>query len=291
MTLLPKNRHISAAVAILGNKRRAAALLAGLESKAPESFHFIANQEKNITEAVLLLHNAGSTTTILATKPTGAIQADSISSLIVKGLQFAATHSSNLAQTIMGTQEPLLRQAFEGAGFCALSTLTSMECAVPDTIRSVASPHNLKLTTMQHCTDKELESILIDSYIGSLDCPIIHGIRLITDIIAGHRDVLGYDANLWNIAKIQDEPTGVLLLNPVPEARCMELAYLGVSPKSRGSGLGDTLMHTAFELTKRHGLTKITLAVDSLNTPAIELYKRWNFQATAQRFTMIKKLF
>ena len=197
---------------------------------------------------------------------------------------------TRLAQAIIDVDDSLLEKAFQVAGFDKLTILTYMELSTSTT--SDETPNaNVSFVSMEDATDAELQTVLSNTYIGSLDCPKIHGLRHIEDIIEGHRNQGTYDAQLWSIAVLGGTPVGVLLLNPIPEATCMELSYLGVTPNARGRGVGDAMLNLAMKQSAEFGLPRITLAVDSTNTPAITLYKRWNFLASRQRLSMIKKLF
>jgi ribosomal protein S18 acetylase RimI-like enzyme len=70
----------------------------------------------------------------------------------------------------------------------------------------------------------------------------------------------------------------------------MELVYIGLSPAARGVGLGDYLVRLAMAKTAQSGLRVLTLAVDSVNTPAIRLYHRHGLSEVQRRHAMIKDL-
>jgi ribosomal protein S18 acetylase RimI-like enzyme len=158
-------------------------------------------------------------------------------------------------------------------------------------IESKHLAENITFRSMKNTTEAELQWLLQKTYIDSLDCPQIHGMRRIQDIIAGHREQGTYDEELWTIAEFDGKLAGVLLLNRVPEMGCMELAYVGCVPEARGCGLGDALIELAMQQAADCGLPRITLAVDSENLPAFELYRRWGFRETRKRYTMIKKFY
>jgi|TARA_B100000959_G_scaffold287519_1_gene373434 ribosomal protein S18 acetylase RimI-like enzyme len=288
--IVQKNRHEEAATAVLGNKRRARALLDALHISNSSTFHFVARPNRIIQEAILFIHNAGATTTCLVTPPKKHKDVERISVLIKEGFETLKDRDVQLAQTIMENNEVLLTEAFSNAGFYKLAILTYME-------RTEAAPHficvptELTFTPSTNVSDAQIQDALLETYIESLDCPKIHGLRKIEDIVAGHRGQGIHDAQLWTIAELGNKLAGILLLNPVPEAGCMELAYLGCPPIARGKGTSDALMKLAIEQSAAYGLPRITLAVDSENAPAIRLYKRWNFRPTRERLTMIQELY
>jgi ribosomal protein S18 acetylase RimI-like enzyme len=120
VTIVPKNRHIDAATAIVGSQLRAKALLNGLACKPSDTYMFLANGRKTYTESLLLLQNVGRSTTFLATSPQCTEQVQPVSQLIKQGVEVALKSPARLAQAIMGPQEPLLEEAFENAGFAPL---------------------------------------------------------------------------------------------------------------------------------------------------------------------------
>ncbi len=288
--IVQENRFLEAAIALLGNKRRAKAMLHALEERVQSSFDFVAQNDKQLQEAMLLLHNAGATTTCIVTPPQNHSQSNRIAVLIEDGIQTLKNKDSTLAQTILEVNQPLLVNSFELAGFCKLSILTTMDRS--KTARPFNSiTTNLTFIPMSDVSETQIQTALQETYIYSLDCPKIHGLRHIRDIVEGHRGQGDHNAELWTIAKLGETNAGVLLLNPVPDAGYMEIAYLGATPEARGNGVGDALVQLAIKQAQEYGLPKLTLAVDSKNTPALGLYNRWNFLAIRQRLTMIRKLY
>lgn len=287
--ILPKIRHLEAATAILGNKRHAKALLQTLEARTLGSYHFLGAQRNHIESAALLIHNVGNTTTFLVTEPKSEGEVEKTTKLIQASIETLKDRMSGLAQTVMETHQPLLFKAYENAGFHKLSILTYMErsksAGVP-----LPQSSDVSFVSMEQTSDEVLQTTLENTYIGSQDCPKIHGLREIQDIVDGHRNQGLYDAQLWTIAQLEDEPVGVLLLSPLPEATCMELSYLGIIPSARGKGIGDALMSLAVKQSTEYGLPRIILAVDSANTPASSLYERWSFRITRHRLSMIQQL-
>ena len=288
--IVQKNRHLDAAVAILGNKRRAKSMLRTLERRVPGSFQFLIPDKGSRDLAILLLLNEGATATCLVSPPQNPSDVQPIRELIQLGVVELRGRAIKLAQTIMAVDDHLLAQAFEQAGFYTLATLTYMERSAQKQT-SVMTSSEITFESMEHIPEEVMQRVLQETYIGSLDCPKIHGIRSIEDIIKGHRAQGEYDAALWTVAMWGQEPVGVLFLSPSPSAQCMELTYLGITPLTRGKSVGDAFMQRAVEQSATYGLPRIVLAVDADNSHALELYSRWKFHETHQRHTMIQKLY
>jgi ribosomal protein S18 acetylase RimI-like enzyme len=131
---------------------------------------------------------------------------------------------------------------------------------------------------------------ILQSYRDSLDCPRLSGLRHIEDIIAGHKATGEFDPALWRLLCENGQPRGVLLLSRIVMTDALELVYLGLPPEARGRGLGNLLMQEAMHLILRDNRRRLTLAVDSLNVPALRLYYGHGMQRLASKIAMIRDL-
>lgn len=127
------------------------------------------------------------------------------------------------------------------------------------------------------------ERALEATYAQSQDCPELTSVRSTADVLAGHRASGVFDAALWSVALRHDEPIGILLLNPIPAERVLEVDYMGVAKPARGTGVADALLGRAVEAARQAGVEALALAVDQRNRPARRLYARWGFQETGAR--------
>jgi ribosomal protein S18 acetylase RimI-like enzyme len=128
------------------------------------------------------------------------------------------------------------------------------------------------------------------SYEQTLDCPDLHAMRRVGDVLTGHMSVGEFDPRLWTLLKVADEPAGVLLLNRVPEQRCVELVYLGLARAYRGQGFGRLLMDHALGQCARIGQRTLALAMDQRNTPAQHLYKTTGFGTVSTRIALARQV-
>jgi ribosomal protein S18 acetylase RimI-like enzyme len=138
-----------------------------------------------------------------------------------------------------------------------------------------------------HATFRDL---VAQTYSGSLDCPRLNGLRPIEDIIAGHQAAGRFQEHRWLMLRHYDRPAGCILMAEHPLQPVLEVAYLGVHPELRGLGLGRALIERGLELAHREGFTRVTLAVDSCNTPALRLYRAMGFRPTTRRRALARAL-
>lgn len=115
------------------------------------------------------------------------------------------------------------------------------------------------------------------SYVESLDCPELTGLRSTADVLAGHRASGIFEPALWWVATRDGRPVGVSLLNRVAGHASLEIIYLGVAHDARGTGVADAMLDRIVRTCRSSNVRRLILAVDSRNTPALGMYNRWSF--------------
>jgi ribosomal protein S18 acetylase RimI-like enzyme len=178
---------------------------------------------------------------------------------------------------------------FRAAGYTSAATLLYMACdgaSYPD------QPPDLELSLepVTPTSEPRLEALIEASYQGTLDCPLLNGLRTTQDVLAGYRAVGTRRPELWLLARRGKEDAGCLILADHPEVDNLELVYLGLIPAVRGNGYGLALTRHALWLARQLQRQRVVLAVDASNTPAIRLYEAAGFFGFDQRLVNIKKL-
>jgi mycothiol synthase len=125
------------------------------------------------------------------------------------------------------------------------------------------------------------------------DLVVIHSV--IEDAVAGHwkhqrrefaaflasqeeRD--GYDPTLWFLAQVDGEPAGAVIAR-APADRSW-IAWLGVLPGHRGSGLAGALLRTCFAELRRRGQRRTGVDVDSANeSQAVAVYQKLGMEVVS----------
>jgi mycothiol synthase len=194
------------------------------------------------------------------------------------------------AQVLLDPPDGMLRGFFEQHSFRHIAELEYLQANVRRTAPPAQLPPGFHWRTYSPDSHHLFARVISQSYLGSLDCPALNGLREIEDIIAGHRASGECDERFWFVLLERDEPLGVLLLTRVPRHEMAELVYLGLSPQARRRGIGDLMMRQAFWAVTQMGLGRITLAVDSLNEPALKLYYRHGLQHAGRKSAMLREL-
>jgi len=133
-----------------------------------------------------------------------------------------------------------------------------------------------------------LAAVVEASYEGTLDCPMLDGVRSIEDVLAGYRSGGVSEPDLRWIAHYQGQDAGCLILADHPQHGNLELVYMGVVPAFRGRGWGRQLARKAQWLARQRRRPRLVLAVDAENQPAIDGYVAGGFQAWDRRRALVK---
>lgn len=198
----------------------------------------------------------------------------------------------HLLQVLLDPEERLDRQAYLDGGFTELAVLRYMERRrpLPRQCRGPQWPDGVTAEPYDSDARDELLEVLDASYAETLDCPGLFGLRDTADIFEGHQATGRFEPAMWTMLRIDGRAAGVLLLNPAPAQRSIELVYLGLAPIARGRGLGRQLLRHGLQLASTRRERTISLAVDEQNTPAVKLYEREGFRPVIRRLAMIRSL-
>jgi ribosomal protein S18 acetylase RimI-like enzyme len=125
--------------------------------------------------------------------------------------------------------------------------------------------------------DRELIRILEATYEGSRDCPRFSNYRTVADVVESYRAAGQFQIENWYLLIRNQEPLGCLLLANYEDSSLVEITYMGIIPRVRGSGLGRVLLSKACARSRELGAKQLVLAVDRENHPAKRLYKAFGF--------------
>lgn len=204
----------------------------------------------------------------------------------------------NIAQILLPDDFANHGDSLERVGFRRLTSIVHMRCNFaeiadqrkPESRNRVADIDWLDCTSGNH---ELLASVLFDTYPGSLDLPEIHDWRTPDEVLEGHRAQGTEGFHDWSTMNCDGEPAGVLMLAADRETAELEIAYLGLKPQFRGRGLGNELMS---RIAKRRvecspwNCKTVVVNLDRRNSPALNLYARWNLQSVAEHSLHIARI-
>lgn len=188
-----------------------------------------------------------------------------------------------LIQAIATEFTVLERQVLEGIGLRYLAHLDHLVLFLENEKRAAgkavdalgSSAQDLRLREFRAGDEATLERVVTDSYIDTLDCPLLGDLR------TGKAAVEGYLANRdqkhsWWFAEVAGEVIGCLLLWERAPA-IWELTYMGIIPSARGRKFGAVLLEAAIAIANQMGAGQLVLSVDRENQPATRLYHQRGF--------------
>ncbi|MBX3358145.1 MAG: GNAT family N-acetyltransferase [Phycisphaeraceae bacterium] len=206
---------------------------------------------------------------------------------------------ARLGQGLLEATETDAAAAMRDAGFTRLGELAYLRRRMPSgkDWQGAAVLEGFELVAMPELSGAEavLSGVLERSYIETLDCPELAGLRDVSDVLDSHKAVGVYDPNLWWVLRSR-EPIGgerhhgCVLLSACPEQDSVELVYLGLAPAVRRRGLGASLLARALDRLAGRGERWVTCAVDTRNAPAMALYERAGFSPFSSRIPFVRRL-
>ena len=167
------------------------------------------------------------------------------------------------------------------AGFEQLALLAYMRRPVGLQDRLLAPRPDLAWPHYTLLRRKKFLETIAETYVDSLDCPRLTGLRTIAATIATHRRTGLFSPRSWRLAVEAGRPVGVSLVNNLLGRG--ELVYLGVVPAARGRGIGGALLAQAIRDTAAMNLPQMGLVVDVANAPALRLYAAAGFKEIRRR--------
>ncbi|MEX0886071.1 MAG: GNAT family N-acetyltransferase [Phycisphaeraceae bacterium] len=202
-----------------------------------------------------------------------------------------------LVQALLEPDQQRTRHMLRETGFTELATLIYMHRRPPasDGVEPAAAPGDLgpehahlRVYHWDEAYRARFAGAIEASYEQTLDCPALRGLRDIDDVIAGHMAAGVFRPDLWYALYDGERPAAVMLLNDVPQADACELVYLGLAVDYRGRGLAHRLLEHGLRRVGAMGGSRLMLAVDERNEPAMRLYRGLGFVETGRKCAMIQ---
>jgi ribosomal protein S18 acetylase RimI-like enzyme len=134
-----------------------------------------------------------------------------------------------------------------------------------------------------------LEKLVERTYVDSLDCVGLDGMRPIADVLVGYRETGRYRADWWLIATHAGQDVGCVLLADHPEHDQCELMYLGMVPEVRGRGWGVGATRHVQWMMRGISRERMVLAVDDDNWPAQGVYSITGFDVWDRRCVYVRR--
>ncbi len=221
----------------------------------------------------------------------------------------AAPLDIDLVQALIDPSEFRQAEAISRSGMARLAELSYLERSTPrgPILKAAAGPvgsatewpSDIRAERWDPANRRELIQTLERSYVGTLDCPALAGLRRGEDVLDGHMHSGTFEPSLWTVLRFTSGPheghtAGVCLFNSstsgAGQSGSLELVYFGLVPEARGRGLGRTLLRHALDGLRERRESTVLLAVDDRNEPAHRLYREAGFRTRFRRIAYIHSL-
>jgi ribosomal protein S18 acetylase RimI-like enzyme len=260
--------------------------------------------------AVLAVPSVGRTAMLVASHARDAAESATLGRAVAAACE-GTRAEADLAQALVDPALAVDIASFEAGGLRRMATLEYLERALPRSgplpppavppgwsiepiaprdILDGADPHALGAECRQ-----ELVALLESTYVDTMDCPGLAGMRATADVLDGHFGS-GARRRHWFIAREGEQGArasnagGLCLLNASPDGTSAELAYFGVAPSARGRGIARALLAVGLHACSNARISTVTLAVDARNLAAKRLYDAHGFRKTISRVALVKPL-
>ncbi|MAJ47835.1 MAG: hypothetical protein CBC35_11305 [Planctomycetes bacterium TMED75] len=249
------------------------------------------DEKGRIRSTVLASPNPGRTAMVFVSPPEPGPGVQLAAQVIQHALKGLGDAGICLAQALVTPEEVREMKALEAGGLHKIAILTYMQFTTGRRDRKIAElPDDFRFGHF-HSTDRGMiEQLLAHTYIDTLDCPGLVGLRCMEDIVDGHMKSGTFKPEWWTILYQGDHPVGASLVNESRDASSAELVYLGIIPELRGRGLGRSLLTQSIAKVAESTMKTVVLAVDEANAPALEMYRSSGFRRTIRRHAFVSKV-
>ena len=258
---------------------------------------WVAERGGSIVWAVLPILSPGRTMLLFTpADPPHASAHDAVPTIANAICERFSRRNVQLAQCLLDPGDDVSRRIFEGHGFTRMAELLYLHASIKRPLPPAPLGPQWTIHHYSPQTHRLFADAIVASYRQSMDCPGLNGVRSLDDIIAGHKSSGDFDPEHWSVLCTRDAisgqeiANGVLLLTRLPRGDAAELVYLGLAPEARGHGLGEWMMRQAFTTAAAMGVGRLSLAVDSTNSPALKLYYRFGMARMGSKVAMMRKL-
>ncbi len=251
----------------------------------------VADQDHIIFSCFLMPHEGGSAFIFISSVADLNLDTIPLALEAVHRLKKSAAEKNLNFLQLMISPDDTHKIAFANrAGFKRAADIHYMYREVNSRIGIFRIPPYVSWQTYNTDNHNVFADIIEKSWQDSLDCPDVDGLRTVEDTIKSYKASGIFTSRCWSLLCVNNEPAGVCLLSPLPSQGSIELTYMGVVPGCRGKSLGRIMLNRALSLSAIDGYKLMTLAVDSNNFYAWNIYKAAGFKDMFVKAAMLCQL-
>ncbi|MBN2063742.1 MAG: GNAT family N-acetyltransferase, partial [Sedimentisphaerales bacterium] len=165
------------------------------------------------------------------------------------------------------------------AGFVFGSEMNYMYRQINARVGVVRIPPRVNWQIYSERNHELFAKVVEKTWQDSCDCSFLGECRSAEESLASYKaSAICFDRTYWSLMLIDKVPAGLCLLSPLISNDNIELTYTGVVPEFRGKGLGKVMLNRALSLCAIDGFRVMTLAVDTKNSYARNIYVNSGFK-------------
>lgn len=216
-------------------------------------------------------------------------QGDAEIALLRGAAAFVDERQIPLAQLVVSAEDGYSSEACQTAGFPKFAKLVYLYVELTTDARRrelsslPASPPVLRFVSNAGREPARLRRAVEQTYVGTLDCPALDGVRPLDQVLEGYRSQGRHWPEHWYLVQAEGQDVGALILAEHPGLGNWELIYMGLAAPVRGRGWGESVVRFAIDVATQQGAERLVCAVDAANEPALNVYRRLGFIDWAER--------
>ena len=218
-----------------------------------------------------------------------SIAEEALCRLVRMSLDFFASRQVRLTYALFEDEQPEVETILASCGFQFLATLFYLGCERGE-FPTAEPALPLQFEAYSPEAHARLARMVEETYSETLDCPDLKDVRPIEDILEGYRGIGSFSPRRWFLARRGSDDVGCLLLAKHDSQDALELVYMGIAPQFRGKGWGRHVARYAQWIANTSEVSRLLLAVDSVNEPALAMYAAVGFERWDRRRVLCKVL-
>ncbi len=234
--------------------------------------------EGGVAGAVFAQLQAGSTAAVWPPRLAPGVPPATADALMAAVCGWLDCQKVHLAQVLLPTASEADCHVLESACFTQLAELLYLAAARPDfpEHEPAEALQFVPVTAEEHA---QLADVVAATYEATRDCVGLSEVRPMSDVMAGYAAEGETGADHWFLVRNGGSVVGCLLLADHRRQDNVELVYMGVLPAWRGLGWGAEIARWAQWHARLLHRTRLVLAVDADNLPALNAYVASGFRA------------
>jgi mycothiol synthase len=194
----------------------------------------------------------------------------------------------DLSQSLLSAPDAETVDVLRHVGFRQITELLYLTCDAARFPIAAPEPCEVEFHEYDGTQRERLTQLIERTYVETLDCTALNGVRDMDDVINGYQATGNYRPENWLFVRAEGRDVGALLLADHPQSHQWELMYMGIVPEYRGRGWGRQIARYAQWLARGARVERLLVAVDAANKPAAAVYRSAGLEIWDRRLVFLR---